>query len=73
VAQSFEGTEEKLNDIKVEVQNTGLKINSQKTNKIRVNAKIKDRVYHKGYKIEEVSKFSYLGIWFLRMEVPSKV
>jgi hypothetical protein len=35
--------EAKLNDLKVEAQNTGIKINSQKTKKMRVNPKNKDR------------------------------
>jgi hypothetical protein len=39
MAQSFKDTEAKLNDLKVEAQNTGMKINSQKTKEMRVNPK----------------------------------
>jgi hypothetical protein len=44
-----------------EAQNTGMKINSQKTKEIRVNPKNKDRFYLKGRETEEVNKFCYLG------------
>jgi hypothetical protein len=53
--------EAKLNDLKVEAQNTGMKINSQKTKEMRVNPKNKDRFYLEGREIEVVNKFCYLG------------
>jgi hypothetical protein len=53
--------EAKRNDLKVEAQNTGLKINSQKTKKMRVTPKNKDRFYLEGREIEAVNKFCYLG------------
>jgi hypothetical protein len=49
--------EPKLNDLKAEAQNIGMKINSQKTKEMRVNSKNKDRLYLGGYEIEEVNKF----------------
>jgi hypothetical protein len=51
LAQSFKDMEAKLNDLKVEDQNIGTKINSQKTNEIRVKPKHKDRFYLGGYEI----------------------
>jgi hypothetical protein len=42
VVQSFKDTEAKLNGLKVEAQNTGMKINSQKSKEMRVNPKNKD-------------------------------
>jgi hypothetical protein len=57
LALSFKDMEAKLNDLKVEAQNTGMKTNPQKTKEMRVNPKNKDR----GYEIEEVNKFCYLG------------
>jgi hypothetical protein len=53
--------ETKLNDFKVEAQNIGMKINSQKTKVMTVNPKNKDRLYFGVYEIEEVNKLSYLG------------
>jgi hypothetical protein len=61
LAQSFEDMEAKLNDLKVEAQNTGMKINSQKTKEMRVNPKNKDRFNLEGCEIEEVNKVCYLG------------
>jgi hypothetical protein len=52
--------EAKLNYLKVEAQNTGMKINCQKTKEMRVNPKNKDRFYLGGYEIEKVNKFCYL-------------
>jgi hypothetical protein len=49
--------EAKLNDLKVEAQNIGMKINSKKTKEMRVNPKYKDRFYLGGYEIEEVNHF----------------
>jgi hypothetical protein len=39
LAQSFRDMKAKLNDLKVEAQNTGMQINSQKTKEMRVNPK----------------------------------
>jgi hypothetical protein len=39
LAQGFKDIEAKLNYLKVEAQNTGMKINSQKTKEMRVNPK----------------------------------
>jgi hypothetical protein len=61
LAQSFKDMEAKLNDLKVEAQNIGMKINSQKTKEMRVNPKNKDRLYLGDYEFEEVNKFCYLG------------
>jgi hypothetical protein len=61
MAQSFKDMEAKLNNLKVEAQNTGMKTNSQKTKEMRANSKNKDRVYLGSYEIEEVNKFCYLG------------
>jgi hypothetical protein len=61
LAQSFKDTEAKLNDLKVEAQNTGMKINSQKTKEMRVNPQNKDRFYLEGREIEKVNKFCNLG------------
>jgi hypothetical protein len=61
LAQSFKDMEANLNDLKVEAQNIGMKINSQKTKEMRVNPKTKDRLYLGGYEIKEVNKFCYLG------------
>jgi hypothetical protein len=61
LAQSFKDMEAKLNDLKVEAQNIGMKINSQKTKEMRVNPKTKDRLYLGGYEIKGVNKFCYLG------------
>jgi hypothetical protein len=61
LAQIFKDMEAKLNDLKVEAQNIGKKINSQKTKETRMNPKSKDRFYLGGYEIEEVNKFCCLG------------
>jgi hypothetical protein len=61
LAQRFKDMEAKLNDLKVEAQNTGMTINSQKTKEMRVNPKNKDRFYLEGRETEEVNKFCYLG------------
>jgi hypothetical protein len=53
--------EARVNDLKLEAQNFGMKINSQKTKEMRVNPKNKDRFYLGGYEIEEVNKFCCLG------------
>jgi hypothetical protein len=53
--------EAKLNDLKVEAQNTGMKINSQKTKEMRVNPQNKDRFYLEEREIEEVYTLCYLG------------
>jgi hypothetical protein len=60
LAQSFKDMEAKLNVLRVEAQNIGMKINSQKTKEMRVNPKKKDRLYLGGYELEEVNKFCYL-------------
>jgi hypothetical protein len=61
LALSFRDMEAKLNDLKIEAQNIGMKINSQKTKEMRVIPKNKDRFYLGGYENEEVNKFFYLG------------
>jgi hypothetical protein len=61
LAQGFKDMEAKLNYLKVEAKNTGMKINSQKTKEMRLNLKDKDRFYLGGYEIEGVNKFFYLG------------
>jgi hypothetical protein len=61
VVQSFKDMEAKLNDLKVEAQNSGMKINSQKSKEMRVSPKNKDQVYLGGYEIEKVNKFFYMG------------
>jgi hypothetical protein len=64
--------EAKLNDLKVETQNIGMKINSQKTKDMRVNPKNKERFYLGCYEIEEVNKFYYLGC-MVSQEVSTKM
>jgi hypothetical protein len=46
--------EAKLNDLKGEAQNIGMKIISQKTKEMRVSSKNKDRLYLGGYEIEKL-------------------
>jgi hypothetical protein len=72
LAQSFRVVEAKLNDLEVEAQNTGMKINSQETKEMRVNPQNKDRFYLEGREVEEVNKFCCLGCMVFWMEVPTK-
>jgi hypothetical protein len=69
VARSFKDTEAKLSGLKVEAQNAGMKINSQKTKEMRVNHKNEDRLHLGGHEIEEVM----WDVRFVRIEVPTKV
>jgi hypothetical protein len=58
LAQSFKDMEAKMNDLKLETENIGMKINSHKTKEMRLNPKNEDLG---GYEIEEVNKICYLG------------
>jgi hypothetical protein len=49
LAQRYKDMKAKLNDLKVEAQNIGMKINSQKTKEMRVNHKHKERLYFAGF------------------------
>jgi hypothetical protein len=60
LAKSFKDTEAKLNDLKVEAQNTGMNIHYQKTKEMRVKSKNEERLHRVGYEIEDVNKFCYL-------------
>jgi hypothetical protein len=66
LAQIFKDVKAKLNDLKVEAQNTGMKINSQKTKEMRVHPKNKDA------KLRRKINSAIWDAWSPWMEVPTK-
>jgi hypothetical protein len=70
LAQRLKDMKAKLNDLKVEAQNTGMKINSQKTKEMRVNHTHKDI---KVLKLRKLTNSAVWGVWFSRMEEPTKM
>jgi hypothetical protein len=65
--------EAKLNDLKVESQNTGMNINSQRTKEMRVNLETNIDYILEVMKLRKFTNSAIWGARFLRMEVPTKV
>ncbi|XP_054282434.1 uncharacterized protein LOC128999782 [Macrosteles quadrilineatus] len=61
MAQSFRDIEAKLNDLRVEAQQVGLKINARKTKEMRLNNRNNTPLRTGGDDIERANEFCYLG------------
>ena len=61
LVESFREMEIKLNDLKVEANEVGLKINSRKIKEMRINNRKNSGLTLDGVDIERVDAFFYLG------------
>ncbi|PVD22620.1 hypothetical protein C0Q70_18440 [Pomacea canaliculata] len=61
LSHRYQDMQKKTNAFSETAGNLGLKVSTQKTNSLRVTARVQDSIKLNGEEIEEVHSFSYLG------------